>query len=130
VGFDPMPVRMGMGGASGGSWEPCRVSTLDKEICLSKPILSSLEGCVAENLTPYWPQCLHHDHWNVVAELSPLSERPDFYRSQLPTIRDEHVVDMKRLVLMAVKKVGWARFGSLLLAMMRVVRADQTVAVE
>ena len=61
----------------------------------------------------------------MVAELSPLAERPDFNRSQPPTFRNKHVVDVKRLVLMAVKKVGWARFGSLLFRVMSVVRAGQ-----
>ena len=34
VGFDPLPVRMGMGGSSGGSWEPDRIQRINKEICL------------------------------------------------------------------------------------------------
>jgi hypothetical protein len=40
------------------------------------------------------------------------------------------VVDVKWLVLMTVKVVGWARFRSLLFSMMSVVRTDQTVALE
>jgi hypothetical protein len=36
VGFYPQPVRVGMGGLSGGSWEPDRIPSLPKEICLSR----------------------------------------------------------------------------------------------
>jgi hypothetical protein len=63
-------------------------------------------------------------HRNVVAELSPLSERPDFYRFQPPILRNEHVVDVEWLVLMAVEVIGRARFASLIFAVMSVVRAD------
>jgi hypothetical protein len=34
VGFDPLPVRMGMGGSPEGAWEPYRIPSINKEVCL------------------------------------------------------------------------------------------------
>jgi hypothetical protein len=34
VGFHPLPMRVGMGWSSGGSWEPYRIPSIHKEICL------------------------------------------------------------------------------------------------
>jgi hypothetical protein len=61
----------------------------------------------------------------MVAEISPLLERPEFDCSQPPSFRDKYVVDVEWLVLMTIKVVGWARFRPLLLIVMGTRKANR-----
>ena len=66
VGFDPLPVRMGMGGARRGLRETYRVPSANKEVCLRKHRLLTLLPLRGFHI---------NEHWNMIAEVSPKLER-------------------------------------------------------